>query len=71
VRDDENYSNDPSTIAQCRDFLDCVRSRRRPVSDIEIGFHSTLPCLLGLRAIREGRPYGWNGSAAVPGATLT
>ncbi len=71
VRNDENYSNDPSTIAQCRDFLDCVRSRRRPVGDIEIGFHSTLPCLLGLLAIREGRPYGWNGSAAVPGATLT
>jgi predicted dehydrogenase len=62
----ENYMNDPDTIAQCRDFLDCMKSRQRPVSDIEIGFHSTLPCLLALLAIREGRPYGWNGTSAVP-----
>jgi predicted dehydrogenase len=62
----ENYFDDPDTMAQCRDFLDCIKSRKRPVSDIEIGFHSTLPCLLALLAIREGRSYGWNGTAAVP-----
>jgi predicted dehydrogenase len=62
----ENYMDDPDTMAHCRDFLDCMRSRKRPVGDIEIGFHSTLPCLLGLLAIREGRSYGWDGKAAVP-----
>jgi hypothetical protein len=58
--------DDPDTIAQCRNFLDCIKSRKNPTSDIEIGFHSTLPCLLALLAIREGRSYGWNGTAAVP-----
>jgi len=61
---DEDYQNDPHTIAHCRNFLDCVKSRKRPVSDIEIGFHSTLPCLLGLLAIREGKTFAWDGEKA-------
>jgi predicted dehydrogenase len=62
----ENYADDPHTIAHCRDFLDCVKSRKRPIGDIEIGFYSTLPCLLALLAVREGRSFAWNGKAAVP-----
>jgi predicted dehydrogenase len=61
---EENYWNDPSTIAHCRNFLDCVKSRQRPVGDIEIGFNSTLPCLLAILAIRQGRSIGWNGTEA-------
>ena len=60
----ENYMDDPDTIAQCRNFLDCIKSRQKPTSDIEIGFHSTLPCILGLMAIRDGRPYEWSNGAA-------
>jgi predicted dehydrogenase len=60
----ENYEDDPDTIAHCRDFLDCIKSRQRPAGDIEIGFHSTLPCLLGLLAIRESRSVGWDGTSA-------
>src|SRR5579875_136471 len=30
----------------CRNFCDCVKSRRRPISDIEIGHRSTSVCLL-------------------------
>jgi predicted dehydrogenase len=41
-------------------FLDCVRSRKRPVCDVEVGFYSTLPCLLGLLAMRERRAYTWD-----------
>ncbi len=63
-RFDENYENDPDTIAHCRNFLDCVKSRQRPVSDIEIGFHSTLPTLLALLAIRDGRSFAWDGTRA-------
>lgn len=40
-------------------FLDCVQSRQRPVADVEIGFYSTLPCLLATTAIREGRSLSW------------
>ena len=46
--------------AHAANFLDCVRSRKRPVCDVEVGFYSTLPCLLGLLAIRERRPYTWD-----------
>jgi predicted dehydrogenase len=65
-RFDENYYNDPDTIAHVRNFLDCVKSRQRPVADIEIGFHSTLPCLLGILAIRQGRSFTWDGTKANP-----
>jgi predicted dehydrogenase len=62
----ENYENDPDTIAHVRDFLDCVKSRKRPVGDIEIGFYSSLPCLLGIEAIRQGRAIAWDGTSAKP-----
>jgi predicted dehydrogenase len=66
-RQDENYNNDPNTIAHCRNFLDCVKSRRSPVADITtVGFHVTLPCLLGRLAVKEGRAFGWDGKKAVP-----
>ena len=66
VRFAENYQDDPDTIAHTRNFLDCVRSRQRPTTDIEIGFHSTLPCLIALMAIRQGRSFTWDGKAAKP-----
>ena len=66
ARFEENYENDPDTIAHARNFLDCVKSRQKPVSGIEIGFHSTLPCLLGILAIRAGRSFTWDGKVAKP-----
>jgi predicted dehydrogenase len=65
-RFEENYENDPDTSAHCRNFLDCVKSRQRPACDLEIGFHSTLPCLLGILAIRQGRSFTWDGTKANP-----
>jgi len=62
----EDYQNDPDTIQHCRNFLDCIKSRQRPVTDIEIGFSSTLPCLLAILAIREGRSFVWDGTTARP-----
>ena len=59
----ENYQNDPDTIAHARDFLDCVKSRKKPVGDIEIGYYSTLPTLLAIHAIREGRSFKYDGNA--------
>jgi predicted dehydrogenase len=60
----ENYENDPDTIAHTRNFLDCVKSRRKPTAEIEIGFHSSLPCLLAIQAIRQGRAITWDGTVA-------
>jgi hypothetical protein len=63
----EDYQNDPHTIAHVRNFLDCVKSRKSPVADITtVGFHVTLPCLLGRLAVKEGKSYKWDGKKAVP-----
>lgn len=43
-----------------RDFLDCLRSRKRPVADIEIGHRSTNTCHLGNIAYRLGRKLVWD-----------
>ncbi|MGH9751856.1 MAG: Gfo/Idh/MocA family protein [Blastocatellia bacterium] len=46
--------------AHVRNFLDCVKSRQTPISDIEIGHRSTTTCLLGNVALRSGRRIAWN-----------
>jgi len=43
-----------------RNFLDCVRSRQRPISDIEIGHRSTSVCLLGNVAYRSKEHLVWD-----------
>ncbi len=56
----ENYGDDPHTVAHARNFLDCVKSREKPVSNLEVGFYATLPTILGVMALREGRSYKWD-----------
>ena len=43
------------------DFLESVRTRERPVSDIENGHRSTSTCLLGNVAYRSGSTIEWDG----------
>jgi len=50
-------------LAHVRNFLDCVKSRQRPISDIEIGHRSTSTCLLGNVSYRSGQPIAWDGKA--------
>jgi predicted dehydrogenase len=54
-----------ATVRHTRNFLDCVKSRRRPVCDIEIGFNSTLPCLLANLSIRQGKSFLWDNNSKV------
>lgn len=42
------------------DFLDCVRSRRRPICDVEVGCRSVSVCHLGNIAYWLKRPIRWN-----------
>jgi predicted dehydrogenase len=44
-----------SPDAHARNFIDCVKSRRRPNADIEIGHTSTALCHLGNIVARTGR----------------
>jgi predicted dehydrogenase len=43
-----------------RNWLDCVRSRKLPISDVEIGHRSATVCHLGNIAVRTGRPIRWD-----------
>ena len=43
-----------------QDFLDCVRSRKRPICDVEIGCSSVTICLLGEIVTILNRPLKWN-----------
>jgi predicted dehydrogenase len=47
-------------IVHVRNWLDCIKSRQKPVCDMDTGFHSTLPTLLGLLAVRHERTYAWD-----------
>lgn len=46
-----------------RDWLNCIRERKRPVADVEIGARSATVCHLGNLAYWHGRPLKWNPDA--------
>jgi predicted dehydrogenase len=46
--------------AHARDFLDCVKSRRRPNADVEEGHRSAVMCHLGNISTRLGRSLKWD-----------
>ena len=54
------------TALHTRNFLDCVKSRQKPICELETGFYSSLPCLLALMAIQQGRSLVWDGETAKP-----
>ena len=58
------YIGQPSDRAHVRNFLDCVKSREKPVVDIEDGFYATLPTIMGMMAVRTGKTYAWDGKQA-------
>jgi len=42
------------------DFLKCVKTRERPICDVEIGHRSVSVCHLGNIAIRTGKTIEWD-----------
>jgi predicted dehydrogenase len=46
--------------AHVKDFLDCMDSRKRTVSDVEIGHNSMIGCHLANIAFRTGRVVHWD-----------
>jgi len=45
-----------------RNFLDCLKTRQKPVGDIETGHRSTATCLIGNIALRTGEKLQWDGA---------
>ena len=41
-------------------FVDCVRSRKKPICDAEIGHRSATMCHLGVTAVKLGRKITWD-----------
>jgi len=49
-------------LAHKRNFIDCIRSRERPNSDVELGHLGSIPGHLGNIAYRVGRRIRWDGA---------
>ena len=43
-----------------RNFLDCIKSRQRPIADIEGGHRTTTACHLANLSLRLGRKLNWD-----------
>jgi hypothetical protein len=42
-------------LLACREFIDCIRNRRRPEADENMGWSEGVTVALGNRALEEGR----------------
>ena len=47
------------------DFLEAIRTGRRPVADIEDGHHATTCALLGMISLKVGRSLQWDGEKEI------
>jgi predicted dehydrogenase len=56
----QSVSNPDYHLTHVQNFIDCVRSRKRPNSDVEIGHNSMIACHLGNIAFRLGRQVKWD-----------
>jgi len=50
----------PAIRAHMKNFLECVESRKKPVSDIEQGYMSTSACILANLSMQLGRSLTWD-----------
>jgi predicted dehydrogenase len=60
ARAPETGSTSLQHVPHIANFLECLRSRRHPVGDIEIGYRATLPCLLGNISYRVQHKIAWD-----------
>jgi len=53
----------PALRAHMRNLLECMRTRERPVADVEEGHQSTAACILANLSMRLGRTLEWDAEA--------
>ncbi len=56
----QDAGNQDYHLLHVQNFVDCMRSRQRPRSDVEIGHNSMIACHLGNIAYRLGRHVKWD-----------
>jgi predicted dehydrogenase len=60
---DRSGDSDAQYSEHARDFLDCIRSRKTPVSDLESAHRTALACHLANLSLRLGRKLRWDAKA--------
>jgi predicted dehydrogenase len=60
---EEVKSSNNSNVAHWANFLECVKTRQKPISDIEVCFRSTVTCLLANVSLRSGVRVDWDEKA--------
>jgi predicted dehydrogenase len=68
---EEHYASHPEpeapgfddTLEHMRDFFDCVKSRQRPITDVEVAHRTITACHLGNIAMRLKRKITWDAAA--------
>jgi predicted dehydrogenase len=56
----QSSGNEDYHLKHVKNFVDCMKSRARPASDVEIGHDSMIACHLGNMAQRLGRMVKWD-----------
>ena len=60
---ENNHELAEMNLPHWRNFMECIRSRQRPTSDIENCVRSTLTCLLANISLRQGLTLAWDDRA--------
>jgi len=60
--EDRTGDSDAQYLGHARDFLDCVKTRRTPVSDLASAQRVAVACHLANLALRLGRSLAWDGA---------
>jgi predicted dehydrogenase len=48
-------NKEDATLTACRSFVECVRNKRRPFANADVGFKAAIACSIGKQAFLEGR----------------
>jgi len=60
AKEPNKFGGSSQDNAHAQNFLDAVKSRKKPFADLETGHKSSIPCLLANIAFRTGRKLEWD-----------